>query len=142
MAGEIPWRVLFHETKPSVIMQLDIGNTLAGGGDPIALLQEFPKRARSLHIKDFGGAESCAVGEGTVDWTKVFTVCEKTQRVEWLVIEQGEKRGGGLRDCAPQPGEPAGDDERPEEEDHLKGPPGGAVASSRAGAEQGPASIW
>ena len=94
--GEVAWEALFRETGPSVIMQLDIGNTMGGGGDPIALLKQFPQRARSLHIKDFGGPEDGAVGEGKVDWDELFRVCQATQDAEWLVVEQGSRDGMGF----------------------------------------------
>ena len=62
--GEIAWDILFATTPPEVIMQLDIGNCASGGGDPVATLRKFPGRARSVHLKDFGGPEGAVIGEG------------------------------------------------------------------------------
>src|SRR6266704_6613997 len=40
--GRFAWEILFGRTQPEVNMQIDVGNCLAGGGDPIAMLKEFP----------------------------------------------------------------------------------------------------
>ena len=40
--GTTPWEVLAENTNSRVVMQLDIGNCLDGGGDPIAMLKKFP----------------------------------------------------------------------------------------------------
>ena len=86
--GEFAWDILFGSTKSDVIMQLDIGNCASGGGDPIATLRKFPGRARSVHLKDYGGAEGSVLGEGKADWPEVFRLCKATQPVEWYVIEE------------------------------------------------------
>jgi len=36
--GMTPWDVLFSNTRPEVVMQLDVGNCLHGGGDPVSYL--------------------------------------------------------------------------------------------------------
>jgi sugar phosphate isomerase/epimerase len=94
--GEVAWEALFRETAPSLIMQLDIGNTMRGGGDPVALLKRFPQRARTLHISDFGGAEDSAAGEGKADWAGIFGSCGTARTTEWYVVEQGGTEGIGF----------------------------------------------
>ena len=37
VADRIPWEVMFSNAGPDVVMQLDIGNCMDGGGDPIAI---------------------------------------------------------------------------------------------------------
>lgn len=94
--GEIAWNVLFSNTQPEVIMQMDIGNCASGGGDPIAALRQFPNRARSLHLKDFGGPEDSVLGEGKADWPEIFRLVETSQNTEWFVIEEGSRDGFGF----------------------------------------------
>jgi len=94
--GEIAWDVLFANTQQAVIMQMDIGNCASGGGDPIATLRKFPNRARSVHLKDFGGPEGSVIGEGQADWPEVFRLCEETQNTEWYVVEEGGADGLGF----------------------------------------------
>jgi sugar phosphate isomerase/epimerase len=94
--GEIAWDVLFANTRPEVIMQLDIGNCASGGGDPIATLRKFPNRARTLHVKDFGGPKGSVIGEGKMDWPTIIDLCRRTQPVEWYVVEEGADQGLGF----------------------------------------------
>jgi sugar phosphate isomerase/epimerase len=94
--GEIAWDILFSNTKTEVIMQMDIGNCASGGGDPIATLRKFPGRARTVHLKDFGGPEDSVIGEGQADWKTIFELCETQQPVEWYVVEEGSRDGLGF----------------------------------------------
>lgn len=95
--GEIAWDVLFANTRPEVIMQMDIGNCASGGGDPLGTLKRFPDRARSVHLKDFGGPSADSViGEGKADWPEIFRVCETMQNTEWYVVEEGSTDGTGF----------------------------------------------
>ncbi len=95
--GEIAWDLLFSATRPEVIMQMDIGNCAGGGGDPIGTLRKFPNRARSVHLKDFGGpSEESVIGEGKADWPEIFRLCETTQNTEWYVVEEGSRDGLGF----------------------------------------------
>ena len=40
--GELPWDIFFSNTRPDVVMQLDIGNALHGGGNPVPLSSATP----------------------------------------------------------------------------------------------------
>jgi sugar phosphate isomerase/epimerase len=94
--GQIAWDVLFSNTRKEVIMQMDIGNCMSGGGDPIAMLRKFPGRALSVHLKDFGGPPDSVIGEGKADWPTVFDLCEKTHKTQWYVVEECSKDGTGF----------------------------------------------
>ena len=94
--GEIARDRLFKQTDPDVIMQMDTGNCASGGGDPIGTLKRFPNRARSIHLKDYGGAPGSVIGEGKVNWDEVFHLIETQQNTEWLVVEEGGKDGLGF----------------------------------------------
>jgi len=94
--GEIAWDRLFKQTTPEVIMQMDIGNCAGGGGDPIGTLKKFPNRARSMHLKDYGGAPGSVIGEGKADWAEVFHLVETQQNTEWFVVEEGGEGGIGF----------------------------------------------
>jgi sugar phosphate isomerase/epimerase len=94
--GEVAWDTLFSNTRPEVIMQMDIGNCAMGGGDPIGTLRKFPGRAKSVHLKDYGGPPDSVIGEGTADWPTIFQLCEETQGTEWYVVEEGSRDGMGF----------------------------------------------
>ena len=94
--GQTAWDRLFSQTRDDVVMQLDIGNCASGGGDPVAVLRKFPGRARSVHLKDYGGPEGAVLGEGEADWDEIFRLCETTHHTEWYVVEEGARDGLGF----------------------------------------------
>jgi len=90
--GSPPWDLFFENTDPDVIMQIDIGNALMGGADPIHYLKKYPGRARMVHLKEYSAAHPpAAIGDGEVDWKHVMEVCEEYQQPDWYIIEQEEE---------------------------------------------------
>jgi sugar phosphate isomerase/epimerase len=96
VADRIPWEVLFSNAGPDVVMQMDIGNCLDGGGDPVAELKKFPGRAATIHLKEHGGPDGAVIGQGDVPWQKIFEICETTGGTEWYIVEQESYRGSPL----------------------------------------------
>jgi len=89
--GRFAWEILFGLTHPEVNMQMDVGNCLAGDGDPIAMLKEFPGRTRTIHIKEHK--------EKTFDsdyYKEVFRLCETTAGTQWYIVEMGGPEGNGF----------------------------------------------
>jgi len=97
--GRVAWDALFSATVPNVIMQMDIGNYTSGGGDAIGMLRKFPFRARSVHLKEYGGAPDSVIGEGKADWPEIFRLCENEQNTEWYVVEECGPDGLGYEIC-------------------------------------------
>jgi sugar phosphate isomerase/epimerase len=95
------WEIFFDNTAADVIMQLDTGNCLQGGGDPVAILRKYPKRSASVHVKEFGGPEAAVIGQGVVRWAEVFEICETTGGTAWYVVEHevGNDPMGSIRGC-------------------------------------------
>jgi sugar phosphate isomerase/epimerase len=51
--GKVPLDAFIGRLDPSVTrLQLDVGNMLMGGGDPMQYLQKYPDRFWSFHLKD------------------------------------------------------------------------------------------
>jgi sugar phosphate isomerase/epimerase len=51
--GQIPTRVLFDRLDPSVVaLEMDVFWTVAGGADPVELLDAYPRLYRLMHVKD------------------------------------------------------------------------------------------
>jgi sugar phosphate isomerase/epimerase len=96
VADRVPWEVLFTNAGPGVIMQMDVGNCLDGGGDPVAELKKFPRRSVTIHLKEHGGPEGAVIGQGDVPWKEIFQVCETTGGTEWYIVEQESYRGSPL----------------------------------------------
>jgi sugar phosphate isomerase/epimerase len=80
------WERLFDATVPEVIMQMDVGNYMAGGGDPYKMIEKFKRRSKTVHIKETGQGHPI-VGEGDVDWERTFKLCETVGGTEWYVVE-------------------------------------------------------
>ena len=90
--GQTGWDLFFGNTNPEVIMQLDTGNCCEGGADPIAVLQKYPGRARSIHVKAFGAGPDAVIGEDKIDWPRLFAFCESQGGTQWYVLEHESSR--------------------------------------------------
>jgi sugar phosphate isomerase/epimerase len=86
--GEMPWDTFFGNTVPEVVMQIDLGNALYGGADPVAFLKRYPGRARTVHLKAYSATNDKAlIGEDDVNWAEVFRVCDADPVTEWYIVE-------------------------------------------------------
>jgi sugar phosphate isomerase/epimerase len=85
------WEILFDQLKPAVNMQMDVGNCLAGKGDPIAMLKKFPGRTRTIHIKEH--EEKTFESEF---YKEVFALCEGKSGTRWYIVEMGGQGGNGF----------------------------------------------
>ena len=94
--GKRPIEILAKNTKPSIMLQLDVGTCLEAGSDPVAWIRANPGRIRSLHLKDWSPdpAKGYAVlfGEGTADWKNIFAAAESVGGAEYYLIEQEGSR--------------------------------------------------
>jgi len=88
--GETAWDIFFGATTPGVVMQLDLGNSMDGGGDPVAILKKFPGRSTTIHLKEHGGDERTVISQGDVKWKEIFELCE-AGGTEWYIVEHERK---------------------------------------------------
>ncbi|MEE2658653.1 MAG: sugar phosphate isomerase/epimerase [Candidatus Latescibacterota bacterium] len=87
--GQIPWDLFCEGTAERVVTQLDIGHCLRAGGDPVAALNKYPRRAQLVHVKEYAAVDEAAlVGEGDVDWSVMFEACETVGDTRWYIVEQ------------------------------------------------------
>ncbi len=88
LGGSTAWDLFFGGTKKAVVMQVDIGNCIEGGADPLALLKRYPGRSATIHIKEYSKTKPDAfVGEGDVPWRAIFDECETRGGTEWYIVE-------------------------------------------------------
>ena len=94
--GELPWDTLFGNTGPGMIMQLDTGNAIYGGGDVPSILERYPGRAGTVHLKPYSTAAGKddprlgfrpVIGDDDTPWDRVFELCETTGGTEWYIVE-------------------------------------------------------
>jgi sugar phosphate isomerase/epimerase len=70
------------------VQQVDTGNCIDGGGDPVALIRRFPGRTATIHLKEFSKTKPDAfIGGGDVPWKAVFEACETVGGTEWYIVE-------------------------------------------------------
>ena len=96
MDGVRPMEVLAKNTKPSIMLQLDVGTCIEAGSDPVAWIRANPGRIHSLHLKDWSSdpAKGYKVlfGEGDAKWKDIFAAAESMGGVEYYLIEQEGSR--------------------------------------------------
>ena len=71
--GRVPLDVFIERLDPSVTrLQLDVGNMLIGGGDPMQYIQKYPDRFWSFHLKDVVADRSsdARLGTGIFDFKR------------------------------------------------------------------------
>ncbi|MHB0956195.1 MAG: sugar phosphate isomerase/epimerase family protein [Pirellulaceae bacterium] len=100
IGDEFAWDLFFANTCSDVVMQMDLGNCLEAGGDPIASLKRFPGRSQTIHLKEAGGPDTAVVGEGDVNWKEVFEICESTGGTKWYIVEHERPAGTPLRNVS------------------------------------------
>jgi sugar phosphate isomerase/epimerase len=96
VGGQRPMEILAKNTKPSVMLQLDVGTCLEVVSDPVAWIRANPGRIRSLHCKDWSPdpakGYSVLFGEGSADWKGIFAAAESVGGVEYYLVEQEGSR--------------------------------------------------
>ena len=94
--GKRPIEILAKNTKPSIMLQLDIGTCLKAGSDPVAWIRANPGRIRSIHCKDWAPKPDkdykVLFGEGVADWVNIFAAAESVGGIEYYLIEQEGSR--------------------------------------------------
>ena len=89
LEGELPWDTFFGTAKPEVIMQVDTGNCMHGGGEPVPFVSKYPGRATTVHLKEFSKTNDKAlIGEGDMKWEEMFKLCETIGKTKWYIVEQ------------------------------------------------------
>ena len=94
--GKRPIEILAANTKPTVMLQLDVGTCLEAGADPVAWIKANPGRIRSIHCKDWSRDPAVGYkalfGEGVADWKGIFQAAESAGGVEYYLLEQEGSR--------------------------------------------------
>jgi sugar phosphate isomerase/epimerase len=94
--GARPMEILAKNTKPSVILQLDVGTCIEAGADPVAWIKANPGRIRSIHCKDWSPEPakkySVLFGEGVAPWKSLFHAAENGGGIEYYLVEQEGSR--------------------------------------------------
>jgi sugar phosphate isomerase/epimerase len=108
--GQRLYDIILKETDPSlVIQQMDMGNMYSAGGKPMELLNQYPGRFASFHVKDETRSEqegrkfeSTILGTGVMQVKQVLDLALKIGGTKHFIIEQESYQGKTPLDCVEQ----------------------------------------
>ncbi len=91
--------ILQNTDHQLVVHQLDIGNMYGGGGRALDVINKYPGRFESMHVKDevesktSGKFESTVIGKGIVGTEEVVELGRKIGGTKQFIIEQESYQG-------------------------------------------------
>ncbi|GIX07812.1 MAG: xylose isomerase [Candidatus Poribacteria bacterium] len=96
--------------SPVIGVNLDVGNALAVGEDPLEFAKKVAPFLKNVHLKDYQMVRSpegyrlvrCAVGEGVVDWPGIFQILEEQASTATCNIELGAIKERHIRLFTPE----------------------------------------
>lgn len=105
--GKVLFDIILAETDPNLVMQqLDIGNMLNGGAKALEVMQQYPGRFESMHVKDEIKAteghepfESTILGKGVVPIKSIIDL-GRASGTKHFIIEQESYQGKTPMECA------------------------------------------
>ena len=94
-------------TDPAVVHnEFDVGNFIAGGGDPYPYLEKYPHRFELAHVKEWVTPFTPTVtinfpkyapfGQGTTDWKKLLAALNRAGVKEVFIEQDGTASGDEL----------------------------------------------
>ena len=100
--------IILQNTDPSLVaQQLDIGNMYNGGAKALDVMNKYPGRFESMHVKDeikaSGGNEkyeSTVLGKGIIPVKEVIDLGRKSGGTIHFIIEQESYQGKTPLECA------------------------------------------
>src|SRR2546422_4535759 len=90
--GTVPYDVFVARTDPAVVrLQLDVGNLVMGGGDPLVYLQRYRDRYWSFHLKDVvpDRSRDTELGTGTLDFRRLLAAVPDIDHKPCYVEQEG-----------------------------------------------------
>jgi sugar phosphate isomerase/epimerase len=89
--GQVPYEVFLERTDPTVVRhQLDIGNMVMGGGDPMRYFEKYRNRYWSFHVKDVvpDRAHDTELGKGQVNLARFLSAVPDLDRKPCFVEQE------------------------------------------------------
>jgi len=90
--GAVPYDVFVGRLQPSLVrLQLDVGNMVMGGGDPMRYLEKYRDLYWSFHLKDVVADRSSDVelGRGVVDFKRLLAAAPAINDKPCYVEQEG-----------------------------------------------------
>ena len=99
IGGQVPYDLLAERTDPTLVrLQLDTGNALIGGRDPLDLMRKYGSRYYLFHIKDapaLRAASDSELGKGVIDFKQLLAMIPDIDS-KHLYVEQESYPGAPL----------------------------------------------
>lgn len=92
--GKVPYDVFLERMDPSVVrLQLDVGNMLMGGGNPMQYLEKYRDRYWSFHLKDVVADRSSdtELGRGVFDFKRFLAAVPDIERKSCYVEHESSR---------------------------------------------------
>ena len=106
LGGQDVFDIIMKNTDADkVVIQLDIGNMYIAGAKAVDILNKYPARFDTIHVKDMikksddKGYESAILGKGLIDPRKVTDLSREKGGTWLFVIEQEAYQGMAPVDC-------------------------------------------
>ncbi|HVH66445.1 MAG TPA: sugar phosphate isomerase/epimerase [Gemmatimonadales bacterium] len=90
--GAVPYDVFIQRLDPAVVrLQLDVGNMVMGGGDPMRYLEQHRDRYWSFHLKDVvpDRSSDTELGHGTFDFKRFLAAVPALNEKPCYVEQEG-----------------------------------------------------
>lgn len=90
--GQVPYEVFVERLDPSVVrLQLDVGNMLMGGSDPMRYYEKYRDRYWSFHLKDVlpDRSSDCELGSGSFDFKRFLAMVTAIEEKPCYVEQEG-----------------------------------------------------
>jgi len=104
--GEVVFDLIMEKTdKDKVVLQLDIGNMYIAGAKALDIVNKYPGRFETIHVKDMikgegeEGFESTILGEGLIGSKEVSDIAREKGGTSVFIIEQESYQGKTPLDC-------------------------------------------
>ncbi len=90
--GQVPLEVLLQNTDPELVtFQLDLYWVVKAGADPMDLINRYPGRFSSFHVKDANDSlEQTTVGSGIIDFKTILAAQETSGYTHYFVEDERE----------------------------------------------------
>jgi sugar phosphate isomerase/epimerase len=80
VGAQVPFDVLLEHTDAAIRFELDLAWVVAGGADPVAILQRHPQRVTSFHLKDLDKQGKAATpGDGVIDFAAILAAAQSLE---------------------------------------------------------------
>jgi len=99
---DYPWDIVAKNTVEDVVLQLDMGNTLQAGVEPVEVLKKYQNRYRTIHMKPFSKTAGfkVAIGDDDIDWAETVKYCKTSGNTEYFIVEYEEEDAKtGIKTC-------------------------------------------